>query len=273
MEYITASNGVEYVMSPLIPAPHAFSTRVGGISRLPHTKGLNLAYGHGDPRETVLANLELLCSAAGVPAEGVVSLPQIHSATVLRVGANERGLGYYRDSKISADGYVTSERGVVPAVKTADCVPVLLCACDDGGRVLSVAAVHAGWRGTSAGIVAEAVRFMTADGARAENIRAAIGPAISVCCYEVGHDFYKAFNPRLRERFVKPDGLSARADMKYHADLKGANLWLLLGAGLRRENIDVSEDCTCCRGELYYSHRASHGVRGSMLSLIAMPEA
>ena len=126
-------------------------------------------------------------------------------------------------------------------------------------------ALHAGWRGTSARIVEAALGELFALGFAPSDIYAAIGPSIGSCCYEVGEDFYAAFDEELRQKFVIPTG-----NGKYRADLRAANLALFEAAGVPRQNVDVSEDCTYCRADLYYSHRRQNGIRGSMLSVIAL---
>lgn len=274
METVQAENGVEYVRSDLLRVPHGFSTRVGGVSTLPHTSSLNLAAGRGDPDETVIRNLSLFCEAVGVRAENVVSVPQIHSADVREVGKAERGMGYFRTAAFSCDGYVTADHGTAAGIKTADCVPILLCAEDSSGKPIAVGAVHAGWRGTTAGIVCEAVRKLLLLGGETSGIFAAVGPSVSPCCYEVGEDFYSAFDPELRERFVVFQGINSEGKRKYRADLKAANAYLLQKCGIPAENIDVSDECTCCAdgGKKYFSHRRQKGVRGTMLSVIALPE-
>lgn len=267
MKIVTAPNGVTYLASDLLGVPHGFSTRLGGVSTLPHTASLNLAFGHGDPEADVLENLSRFCAGIGADPAGVVSVPQIHSALVFPVGQEARGMGYSAPAAFSGDGYVTTERGVVPAVKTADCVPILFSAKDALGVPFAVAAVHAGWRGTSARIAAAAVRELIARGAVPERIFAAVGPSISACCYEVGEDFFAAFDPELRALFLRRDPTRPG---KYFADLKGANAYVLRSCGIPEENIDVCALCTACRPDLFYSHRAQHGVRGSMLSAVTL---
>lgn len=263
MEYKT-SKGVTFAYSPLIDVPHGFSTRLGGVSEAAHTSALNLAFGRGDERETVLRNLALFAAAVGVDEKSIISAPQIHSAIVRRVSAADAGRGYFTECDFSCDGYITTERGVTLGVKTADCVPILTCA-KRGGETRAVCALHAGWRGTSARIVEAALGELFALGFAPSDIYAAIGPSIGSCCYEVGEDFYAAFDAQLRERFVIPT-----ENGKYRADLRAANLALFESAGVPRQNVDVSEDCTYCRADLYYSHRRQNGIRGSMLSVIAL---
>ncbi len=257
--------------SNILRSPHAFSTRLGGVSTKAHTASLNLAFDRGDDDQTVLENLEIFAGRVGFDAKGIVSLPQIHSDIIYTVTADDCGKGYYvRDGIAGGDGYVTMERGVALGIKTADCVPILFEA-HKGGRVVAVGAVHAGWRGTVAGIAKKCVdRLVSEVGVSASDIRAAIGPCIHKCCYEVSRDVYDAvadgLGESVAERFVVPSG----AVGKYTCDLAGINRELLIGCGLDKENVDVLDECTCCQPDKYYSHRYSHGVRGTMLNVIFM---
>ena len=260
-------NGVKFFRSDILGCPHGFSTRLGGVSEPYYTKSLNLAFGRGDGDEIVLENLDRFANAVGVDPRSVVSRPQIHSSDVRYVCESDRGDGYFSKSGISCDGYVTDRPGVTLGVKTADCVPILLY--DPAAEV--VGAVHAGWRGTAAGIAAVCVEKMRSLGARPGNIRAAIGAAIRFCCYEVGEDFRNSVESlageRIAERFIR------EKDGRLHADVVGMNIELLHESGVT--DIDVSERCTCCEPELFFSHRAamrvSGGLRGTMLAVIALP--
>ena len=130
-----------FVKSNILRSPHAFATRQGGISENEHTKSLNLAFGRGDEDETVLKNLGIFARDVGFEPERVVSLPQIHSDRIFTVTSDNCGEGYYiRKGIESGDGYVTSERGVVLGIKTADCTPILFEA-EKGGEIIAVGAV------------------------------------------------------------------------------------------------------------------------------------
>ena len=203
METVYAPNGVVYLKSGLIPCTHGFATRVGGISRVRHTASLNLAFGRGDNEATVLQNLELFGKAAGFDPQSVISLRQVHSSCVRTVTASDRGLGYYIQSDFCCDGYVTDDPRVTLGVKTADCVPVLLCALDSGGRPFVVAAIHAGWRGTLAKIAENGVGAMIRLGVRPEQIFAAIGPAIGQCCFEIDASLKDEFSLNLERRSAR----------------------------------------------------------------------
>ena len=260
-----AVNSVEYLTSTIIRSPHAFSTRIGGVSDLSYTSGLNLAFNRGDSPKTVLENLSLFAEAVGFDPKSVISLPQIHSTIVLEVDKSMAGLGYYRDPDESADGYVASESEITLGVKSADCVPILLEAYGGNGEIIAVCALHAGWRGTAAGIAAEGVKKLVERGAAPSRIRAAIGPSIDVCCFEVGEDFAEAAASLGGDK-LKP----FCRDGKLYADLKAYNGQVLLSCGLEPENIDICDECTCCMADKYYSHRRMKGQRGTMLSVIKM---
>ena len=271
MTEITASNGVVYLKSNKLKVCHGFATRLGGVSANEHTSSLNLAFGRGDEREVVLRNLELFADAVGFDAQSIVSVSQIHSADVRVVSEADAGQGYFGEEAFACDGYVTNTPGITLGIKTADCVPILMEACDEAGRVIAVGAVHAGWRGSVGKIAAECIKKLSAFGASPENVRVCIGPAICGECYTVREDFYVAVRDALgerdTERFVIPTSQSG----VWRCDLRDMNREILIAAGVRAENIEVSDDCTCCMPQKYFSHRFTCGKRGTMLSVISMP--
>lgn len=266
-----SKSGVVFFRSTLIESPHGFSTRLGGVSSEIHTESMNLAFGRGDSRETVMENLRIFGNVVGFDPESTVSLGQIHSADVLYVDGEMRGHGYLIDSEMKCDGYVTDKKGIAVGIKTADCVPILFEGKDGSGNVVAVGAAHAGWRGTLGGIAVKCLLRLKELGVRAENVRAAIGPAICFDCFSVKEDLLEAFTRELgrecAERYViKNKSLCG----SYNIDLKQFNKDRLLEAGMRPENIDLAEECTKCLPSLFYSHRATGDARGAMLSVISM---
>ncbi len=261
-----------FVKSKILRSPHAFATRKGGVSVLEHTKSLNLAFGRGDDNETVLQNLEIFANSVGFDAKSVISLPQIHSDIIYKVGKSDAGEGYYqRENMREGDGYITDDREVTLGVKGADCVPILFEAERDG-EIVAVGAVHAGWRGTVAGIAPKCALLLCSEyGVLTSRIRAAIGPCIHKCCYEVGEELRDEVARSLGElfaaSFVTPSGT---AQGKFFCDLPSINRRLLLDAGLLEENIEILDECTCCHPEKYFSHRYSGVLRGTMLNIIKM---
>jgi len=197
---------------------------------------------------------------------------QTHSADV-RIVKNvedarppEASLG----ENVYCDALTTNVPRILLGVKTADCVPVLLA----DARTRACAAVHAGWRGTLQSIVRRALERMAEEyGTRAEDVRAAIGPAALGCCYEVGHEVIEAFH----ERFTDADHLFRRT-REGHAlvDLHRANREQLIAGGVSGEKIHVAPLCTICRPDLFFSYRREkrvHGRTGRLMSVIGMMSA
>jgi YfiH family protein len=171
----------------------------------------------------------------------MASLRQIHSGVVLRTD----GLGIAG----AGDALVTAQPRVGVSVRTADCYPILIA----DRRNRAVAAVHAGWRGTAAGIVQNALRTLHSEfGSKPEDFLAAIGPGIGVCCYEVGQEVALQF------------GHQAAC----HLNLAEANLRQLTNAGVARRHIDVLGGCTRCDQSLFYSYRRDQARAGRMISFI-----
>ncbi len=245
-----------------INTTHAFTTRLGGVSTGVHTS-LNLGYKEGDVPENVRHNYAVLSAALGFDANGMVFSHQVHKDGVRVAGRGDRR-GPYDPVPYEADGLVTAEADLPLIIFTADCGPILL---HDPVRG-AVGAVHAGWRGTVLNIAGAAVDKMTAElGCRPADIRAAIGPCISKCCFETGNDVRDAVKQLLGGE--APQYAEPRGD-KYMVDLKGINTLLLERAGLLPENIDVSPECTSCRSEKYWSHRVTKGQRGSQAAVIIL---
>ena len=256
----TKTNEVIYMTSPNIQAAHAFTTRYGGVSRGIYMS-LNLGVNSGDDLSGVRENYSLICSAIGISADDIVCSRQIHSARIRVVGRGDRGY-LFKPTPYEADGLITSDAGVALTVFTADCVPILL---HDPVRG-AIGAVHSGWRGTALDVVGAAVRMMKSEFQCVPgDIAAAIGPCISKCCYETEQDVVDALGqvlPDAVEKCVEPRGY------KFMVDLKEANRLLLLNAGV--SDIIISDDCTSCHSDKYWSHRRTSGKRGSQAAIISI---
>ncbi len=243
---------------------HGFSTRQGGKSTLPHTATMNLSHNLGDPEDVVRENFDIFARALSDGAYGgdaTVTLHQIHSAKVRVLTRGNAGEGYSIPRGEDGDGFVTDQEGVIPIARAADCVPILLAGVNGNGRPV-VSAIHAGWRGTVSGIAAAAVRKMGELGCEGSTIRAAIGPHIGYCCYEVGADFFETVRGLRGTEFAARHITIPEGKEKHHANLTSMNVEILTSAGVNPEFIDVSEDCTMCMSDVYYSHRATGGKRG-----------
>ncbi len=262
MNYALHKNGIEYLTCPRFDAlgvKHIFTTRNGGVSKGCFAS-LNFAEGSGDvtdSTENVMANYELAARVFGLHKEDVCRSYQDHSANVAVCDEAMRGLGISKPRfETGTDGLVTNVKGLILSVRTADCVPVLLCDRDAG----VIAAVHSGWRGTAGKIGANAVQKMIALGANAQNITAAIGPCAGACCYEVGEELKQYFEPECFGYFCG----------KLHLDLVKANRQVLVECGINKDNIYDSGLCTVCDGTHFYSHRRDGKNRGVMGAFIVL---
>ena len=253
---------LEYLAASCIPVPHAFSTRRGGVSG-GYLSSLNLGPHRGDRLENVVENYRILGQAVGFRPEDTVFTWQEHTDVILRVGRTDRGTGLFREQNTICDGLVTDEPGVALCAFSADCTPVLLCDPVKG----AIAAVHAGWRGTALGIVKTAAETMAREfGSAPQDIRAAIGPCISQCCFETDADVPEA----MLAAFGPEAGAAIeRRGEKYHVDLKRMNRLWLERAGVRC--IDVSDACTACEPDRFWSHRRAGDRRGSLCAVIVLP--
>ena len=248
--------------SDKIPVFNAFSTRYGGVSS-GQFESLNLSVSRGDTPENVRENYRRFTALAGVGINDCVVTNQVHGREVMVVGADNRHVAL-TDTPFKADGLVTCERNLPLICFTADCIPVLMC----DAEASVAAAVHCGWRSSAADILGCAVEKMTGLGARPERICAALGPALGRCCFESDRDV-----PDALEIYLSGDteGLfDYRNDGKIMVDLRLANVRRLLQLGLDEANIDVSEECTVCSHEKYFSHRYTKGHRGSLGAMIAL---
>lgn len=246
-------------------AAHGFSTRIGGVSPAPWNT-MNLGVTCGDEPDNVRENFRRFCAAVGTSADVLVKNHQVHGDIVRCVTARDRTDDLSAPGTFDADGLVTDEVGVCLTVFSADCIPVLLY--DPVRRC--IAAAHAGWRGTAAGIAGRCVQVMAEKyGCDPKNILAAIGPGISSCCFETHRDVPDGLTAGLGEHaqpFIRPASLPG----KFNVDLKGANArWLEL-AGVDPEHIAICPACSACDLDTFFSHRILGKARGSMAAMIQL---
>ena len=250
-----SQNGVLFAVSENIPFTHCFSTRQGGVSR-GFLSSMNFSEERGDDAENIAENRRRLFAAAGFENLPLITGRQSHTVNIAEVSAVDADKSFE-----DTDGFITADPGVVIGVKTADCVPVLLAGEN------YVGAVHAGWRGSVGGILQRAIELFAKRGEEPSKIRAAIGPCIHSCCFEVKEDFIESVTGMrgvaFAEKYIFKTGGG------YYADLVRINTDTLLSSGVPEENISVSGFCTCCNPEKYFSHRATAGKRGTMLAVIS----
>jgi polyphenol oxidase len=268
---------------------HGFSTRRGGVSRpycAEDAEGdLNLGFTTDDQREAVLENRRLLVEAvSGDASTPLVPLRQFHSNLVVIADKDDAN----RERPRKADGVISAVAGLLVGIQTADCIPVLVA--DRKQRI--VGAFHAGWRGTVKRIVELGVGRMRLEfGCRPQDLIAAIGPGNSRCCYSVGEEVLSEFESQFvyaRELFREvfdSDPVRAKYPMLFltqrapghsaigpalHLNLIEANRRQLVDAGLKPSAISITGGCTSCHGDLFFSHRASRGHTGRMMSVIGI---
>ena len=249
--------------SSVIPArfQHGFTTRRGGVSAAPFDT-LNLGMKWGDARPNVIENRRRLLAASGAQRMMVVS--QVHGPDLVRVRAADSAADVAR---ISADGLISDVPGTAVAVFVADCIPALLA----DARTGAFAAVHAGWRGTVAGVLPATVRRMRSElGTLPDDLRVALGPAIGVCCFEVGEEVVEAVEralPGAARAGVVRAGIAGR---RAHVDLKRLNVLLLEAEGVPAAGIDAGPECTSCDRERFFSYRRDRGQTGQAMGFIGV---
>lgn len=266
-------NGVAAYVSPLLSGagvPHAFSTRIGGVSVGPRGAFSSLNFGNPadaperDPpanirrNENLLMKAALLHAGADVAAREFCRVYQVHGAGVatLRPGGPA-------DFNVKADAIVSDDPARFVSVRVADCVPILIASRD--GSV--VGAVHAGWRGLVAGVIRAAVDELRGIGGLAggRDLIAAVGPCIGIGAFEVGQEVVDAFASA---------GIQLGAAVvpgrpgKHHIDLRLIAAEQLLAAGIRAERIDTTDRCTGEHDAEFFSHRRERGMTGRMAAII-----
>lgn len=280
------ANGIEILQSRALEKfpwlVLGFSTRPGGVSTLGGKKELNLGFTDWDARENVLQNRKKLLAALGAEKMRLVPLRQIHSDIIHIFDSAPAEVP-------SGDASITRTPGLLLAVQTADCIPILLA--DRKRRV--VAAIHSGWRGTLKRIVAKTIgRMQMGFGTRPADVIAVLGPGIGRCCYEVGPEVVKQFAGQFaeaREWFDGPyDQLATGEEQnplpwlamappgheppppRVQLDLIAANRAILAESGVRPSHIFASELCTACRTDLLFSYRREGLRTGRLMAVIGI---
>jgi polyphenol oxidase len=238
---------------------HGFSMRRGGAPDLKEST-LNLSDAPWDSPARVHENRNRLLSALHLAGAPLVTLRQVHSD---RVHIIEDISAQWNETE--GDAIATRVKNIALAVKTADCMPVLIA---DPARN-AVAAVHSGWRGSNSGVLLCTIREMQrAFGSKPSQLLAAIGPGIRACCYEVGSDVADLF----RRKY--PGSCSANR-VEGHRNKYFLDLGKVLGmqmdqAGVRPENRHDLGICTCCNPHGFFSHRSEGAAAGRMMSVIGI---
>lgn len=243
---------------------HGFSTRLGGISQGP-LSSLNLGRSRNDEPSCVRENYRRFGNALGMNLDRIVMCQQVHSDTVRVVTEKDAFIDLYEPTRFEGDGLITNCSGLTLAVFYADCIPVLLY--DPVCKV--IAAIHSGWRGTSLGIAKTAVQQMEQSfGSQPESILAAIGPGIGPCCFETHDDVPIAMRKAMGDS-ISPF-IASLPGSKFQVDLKGIIAHGLRSIGLLPQHISISNLCTACHLDLFWSHRKLGDARGNQAAMIQL---
>lgn len=240
-----------------------FTTRHEGVSRPPYNS-LNLGLGTLDSPHNVEGNRSILVRQFGTDLDRLVTVNQVHGDDILVIDEPNPGFSHFL--KVDCDGIITNQPGIMIGICVADCIPVLLL---DPVRHVA-AALHAGWKGTAAGItkkgVEALVKLFDTD---SRNILAAVGPGIGPCCYEV--------DTKVTEAFAKSgqditEFAADKGDGKFTLDLSEANYRQLIRAGIPAANIEVEKLCVSCNRDLFFSYRRDGGDTGRQMGFIMLKE-
>jgi len=276
LEEVWCENGAGSTL-PLLKYPlleqtgiveHCFTTRIGGVSKGIY-ESLNLSFTRGDEDAAVRENFRRLAGAMKTDVSKFVFTDQTHTTNVRRVTAEDAGKGIVKERDYTdIDGLITNEPGLVLSTFYADCVPLYFV--DPVHRAIGMS--HSGWKGTVGKMGAVTITAMKREfGTEAKDLVCAIGPSICQDCYEVSEDVADAF----KEAFPghADEILLDKKNGKYQLDLWRTNEIVLTEAGVLKENIAVTNICTCCNPDLLFSHRASHGKRGNLGAFIYLRNA
>ena len=239
---------------------HGFSTRIGGVSK-DHLGTMNLSFTRGDDEEAVRENFRRMAKAIGVEEDSFVFSQQTHTTNVRKVTEEDRGKGLlYPLDYQDIDGLITNVSGLCLSTFYADCVPLYFV--DPVHKAIGLS--HSGWRGTVGKIGQVTLQRMAE-----EYLYCAIGPSICQDCYEVSEDVIEQFQCAFARKhwdklyYKKENG-------KYQLNLWKANEIVMLEAGVKKENIAVTNICTCCNSDVLFSHRASQGKRGNLAAFLSL---
>lgn len=243
---------------------HGFSTRLGGYSQPPF-QSLNLGLHVGDDNESVLKNRRLFCKSLKINWQDLVAAEQVHGDAVHIVSLQDKGKGAasYVSALSATDALITNLPRLPLSTYYADCVPLFYL----DPETPAIGLAHAGWKGTLAKIGAKTLLKMAeVFGSRPDRCLIGIGPSIGPCCYEVDEFILNKF----KKHFWPVEQIFYPTSSKWKLNLQEANKLALLEAGALKENIFISNICTRCRNDLFFSYRAEEGKTGRMAAVIML---
>ncbi len=244
-----------------------FTSKNGGQSEKDFLS-LNLGFHVGDQLENVRQNRKIVADKLTIPLEDWVGAEQTHEINIRKVTGRDRGKGAaeYNTAFKETDGFFTFEKNILLTLCFADCVPIFFFHPQSG----AIGIAHAGWKGTVNGIAEEMVHTFQREGIKAKDILVAIGPSICENCYIVDERVIKLVQNRLEGVDKKTYNLVN--DHQFRLNLKECNRQILLKAGVQYEHIGLTNYCTSCHQEYFYSHRRDKGKTGRLMGFIGWKE-
>ncbi len=244
-----------------------FTTKNGGKSSGDFSS-LNVGFHVNDNEQAVNENRLLLSEKLDFPLTNWIGAQQTHEIRIKKITAADKGNGAisYANAFKQTDGFYTFENGILLTLCYADCVPLYFFHPES--RAIGIA--HAGWKGTVNGIAEEMIHAFQSEGLNSNDIFVVIGPSICENCYIVDDRVINLVQNKLEDVELKPYNLIS--DHQYNLNLKECNKEILLQAGVLRENILITNLCTSCQKDHFYSHRRDHGKTGRMMSFIGWKE-
>lgn len=269
---ISEKNNVVYITYPNLEKlgfiKHASSTRIGGVSEIEYLSTMNLGYHTDDCADNVRKNFEIFASAIGIDINDMVSSRQRHNENIKTASRADCGMGITKDADYDdVDALVTNEKYVALTVFGADCVPILFA--DPKNK--AIGAAHCGWRGTYKNLAYLTAKKMNENyGSKFEDIFVSVAPCIHGCCYEVDEKLFNDFKNKFS--YIDQKNAMRIENGAFYLDLPEINRQILISAGVKEENILVSDLCTACNHTELFSHRKSNGKRGIMASVIEITD-
>ncbi len=240
---------------------HGFSTRLGGVSQACY-ESMNLGQKRGDVPENVDENYRLITQAIGLEYEDLVMSNQVHETEVKLVTQEHRGKGIFHSPE-PCDGLITNQPRIALTTQYADCVPIFYT--DTKNQAIGMS--HAGWKGTVKGIAGITVEEMSKHfGSKPEDILVGIAPSIKQCCFEVDADVANAFT----QAYTWAAEFMVPKENKFNINLQAVNAKILTESGVPVQNIEISQYCTKCRADLFFSHRRDGNNRGAMAAFMGL---
>lgn len=271
MDYKTVEK-VPYLSFPILEktglVKQGFSTKLGGVSQGKYAT-MNFTFTRGDNPLHVMENYRRMGMALGVEVERMVLSYQTHTTNVRLVTEEDAGKGIVKERDYEdVDGLITNVPGITLVTFYADCVPLYFL--DPIHQAIGLS--HSGWRGTVKRMGKVTVKKMEeAFGTKAEDVIACIGPSICKECYEVGGEVAQEFMKQFDKKHWG-DILTEKKEGKYLLDLWRANEIVLLEAGIKQENIQITDICTHCNSDLLFSHRTTGNERGNLAAFLGIAE-